>query len=85
MEFCFEFKGMGVLSSGYSVKMTLFLFEKGSTLKGKNLLPGGANSFLLELTPIRKGLNVQEDKQEDNKICLPYEKRQLNLHLYPFY
>ena len=22
--------------------------KKGSTLKGKNLLPGGANSFLLE-------------------------------------
>ena len=29
--------------------------EKGSTLKGKNLLPQGANSFLLEKTSFRKG------------------------------
>ena len=28
--------------------------EKGCTLKGKNLLPWGANSFLLEWTPIQK-------------------------------
>ena len=30
-------------------------YEKGSTLKGKNLLPLGANSFLLEQTPFQKG------------------------------
>ena len=30
-------------------------FEKGSSLKGKNLLPMGANSFLFEKTPIQKG------------------------------
>ena len=29
--------------------------EKGSTLKGKNFLPWGANSFLLEWTPVRMG------------------------------
>ena len=29
--------------------------EKGSTLKGKNLFPRGANSFLLEQTPFQKG------------------------------
>ena len=28
--------------------------EKGCTLKGKNLLPRGANSFLLEYTPLQK-------------------------------
>ena len=28
--------------------------EKGSTLKGNNLLPRGANSFLLELTFFRR-------------------------------
>ena len=30
------------------VKIILLSSEKGSTLKGKNLLPLGANSFLLE-------------------------------------
>ena len=33
---------------GNSVKMVLPPSEKGSILKGKNLLPEGANSFLLE-------------------------------------
>ena len=28
--------------------------EKGCTLKGKNLLPRGENSFLLEYTPFQK-------------------------------
>ena len=32
--------------------------EKGSTLKEKNLLPWGANSFLLEQTPFQKGGNT---------------------------
>ena len=31
-----------------SVKLILLPFEKGSALKGKNLLPLGANSFALE-------------------------------------
>ena len=31
-----------------TVKLFCFPSEKGSTLKGKNLLPLGANSFLLE-------------------------------------
>ena len=31
--------------------------EKGSTLKGKNLFPKGANSFLLEMTTFQKGGN----------------------------
>ena len=34
-----------------SVKIVLLPSEKRSTLKGKNLLPLGANSFLLGLTP----------------------------------
>ena len=29
--------------------------EKRSTLKGKNLLPGGVNSFFLGKTPFQKG------------------------------
>ena len=31
----------------------LFSFQKGVALKGKNLLPVGANSFLLEQTPFQ--------------------------------
>ena len=31
---------------------------KGSTLKGKHLLPMGANSFLLGQTPFEKGANL---------------------------
>ena len=33
-------------------------FEKGPTLKGKNLLPRGANSSLLEKTSVQKGIDV---------------------------
>ena len=42
-------KGLDILS-GDAVLSTLFLLpsEKGPTLKGKNLLPVGADSFLLE-------------------------------------
>ena len=32
----------------FPASLDTFTFEKGSTLKGKNLLPQGANSFLLE-------------------------------------
>ena len=46
-----------------SIKIVLLPSIKGSTLKGKNLLPRGANSFLLEETPFQKGLGVQESKQ----------------------
>ena len=42
--------------------------EKGSSLKGKNLLPMGANSFLLKLTPFQKGCNVLESKQEVTEV-----------------
>ena len=50
-----------------TVKIVCLPSEKGSILKGKNLLPQGANSFLLELTPFQKGLGVQETKQELTK------------------
>ena len=36
-----------------------------STQKGKDLLPLGANSFLLEKTPFEKGLDVQKRGQEN--------------------
>ena len=38
------------------VKFVYLPSENGSTLKGKNLLPRGANSFLLEYTLFLKGL-----------------------------
>ena len=41
--------------------------EKASTLKGKNLLLVGANSFLLELTSFQKGV----DAEVDTVGCLP--------------
>ena len=57
-------RGMDTLS-GVATLSKLFCLpsEKGSTLKGKNLLPLGANSFLLEYTPFQKGLSVQVSKQ----------------------
>ena len=53
----------------------LFYFpsEKGSSLKGKNLLPLGANSFLLEQIPFEKG--VQERKQEVTKTLSLVKKK----------
>ena len=56
-------------TGGNSVKTFCLPSEKGSTQKGKNLLPLGANSFLLELTPIRNGVDVQESKQEVTEIA----------------
>ena len=37
-----------IFMGGNSVKIVCCRFEKESTLKGKNLLPVGANSFLLD-------------------------------------
>ena len=48
--------------------LILALSEKGSTLKEKNLLPRGTNSFFLELIPFQKGLDVQESKQEVKQV-----------------
>ena len=42
--------------------------KTGSTLTGKNLLPVGANSYLLEKTPFQKGIGVQERKQQVTKV-----------------
>ena len=47
-----KLRGMDTFMGGSSVKIDFSPFQKGSTLKGKNLLPFpfgvGANSFLLE-------------------------------------
>ena len=52
-------------------KLSCHLSEKGPTLKGKNLLPVGANSFLFEKTPFRKGTGV-EDRKRSHKSCVLY-------------
>ena len=44
---------------------------KGSILKGKNLLPRGANSFLLEY-PSQIGTGMQESKK-GVKIIVPHK------------
>ena len=48
--------------------------KKGSTLKGKTLLPFGANSFLLEQITFQKGLAVRESETESQKMHLPLYK-----------
>ena len=42
--------------------------EKGSTLKGKNLLPLGANSFCLELTSFQEGLVCRKGNRKSQKL-----------------
>ena len=62
-------KGNGyTLMKGNSVNSFCFPSEKRSTLKGRNLLPLGANFFLLEKTPFQKGIGVLESKQEVMKV-----------------
>ena len=60
------------------------LLEKGSTLKGENLLPLGANSLFLEWTPFQKGFAVWETIQEVTEVVslvknLPGVSSSLNL------
>ena len=43
------------LKGGNFVTAHFHSYSSGSTLKGKNLLPLGANSFLSELSPFQKG------------------------------
>ena len=45
------YKGNNVCDCWFAFLHTRSFLEKGSTLKRKNLLPGGANYFLLEQTP----------------------------------
>ena len=41
-----------------------------------NVLPAGANSLLLELSPFQKGSALQESKQEVTKITSLVKKQQ---------
>ena len=59
----------------YSDRVFSSLLERGFTLKGKNLLPGGANSFLLEKTLFRKDLLCRIVNRKPLTLVL------LNLHI----
>ena len=52
------------------IKIIFLPSEKGSTQKGKNLLPNGANSFLLEQTPFREGLAFSKVNRKSQKSLL---------------
>ena len=52
--------------------------EKKSTVKGKNLLPRGANSYLLE--HVLEGLDVQEKQTGDYKKKKKKKKKCLCLN-----
>ena len=56
-----------------------FTLLKKSILRGTNLLPVGANSFLLEKTPFQKGVGVQECKQKVTKVIPLCQKMAENL------
>ena len=61
-----NFKGNQYTFKGDNyLKIVLAPFWKGPTLKGKNLLPRGANSFQ---DLFSKELDVQESKQEVTKV-----------------
>ena len=61
-------RGIDILSGELILSKRFVRSEKGATLKEKNLLPLGANSFLLEQTPFQKELDVPELKQEVTKV-----------------
>ena len=60
---------MATYSGGNLVKIIFYLFWKRIDYrKIKNLLPQGANSFFIELTPFQMGMGMQYCKQEVTKI-----------------
>ena len=74
-KFYLTLKGNGyTFRDGNSVKILSPVSEKGSALKGKNLLPLGANSFLLDETLFQKGLGMQESKKEVTKVVFLVKK-----------
>ena len=50
--FCHCYKGDNFCDFQFASEVP---FGKGSALRGKNLLPPGANSFLIEQVPFQKG------------------------------
>ena len=70
-----KLRGIDTFSRERTLKNCFLLSsEKGSTLKGKNLLPGGAKSFPLEQTPFQKGTGILESEQEVTKVDSLVEK-----------
>ena len=63
-----DLRGIATVSRETTLVKIDFPSEKGSALTGKNLLPLGANSFLLE-TSFQKGVGVQGSKQKVPKVA----------------
>ena len=59
---------MGILSGKVTVKIDMSPSENGSTLEGKDLLPLGANSFLLEQTPFQKETSKHVTNRQSQKL-----------------
>ena len=76
--FIIYYKGDNFCDSLFALKA---FSKKGSTLKGKNLLPLGVISLLLEKTPFQKGLDVQESKHEVIKTVSLAEKMAIKIVL----
>ena len=57
-----------IFKGDQSDKWILLPSEKGPTLKGKNLLPIGANSFLLEEIPFRSELVCRNANRKSQKL-----------------
>ena len=75
---------MDTLTRGKSVKIVYFPSENWSPLKGKNLLPLGANSFLLEKTLLSEGLFWCEGKQTgSHRNCHPCINGRKMYQVYP--
>ena len=53
--------------------------KKGSTLKGKHLLPVGANAFLLVLIPFQKGVTPFQKGVQNNFERHLYESAPIHL------
>ena len=66
-----------------SIQIVCIHSEKGSTLKGKDLHPVGANSFLSEKTPLQKG-HVCRKANKKLQTSSPLLKWWVKYLVYPF-
>ena len=64
-------KGCNIRGSNSFKLFFASLFEKGAILKGKNKLPFGTHSFLLEQVPFQEAPVVHESNHEATKFFSP--------------
>ena len=78
-----HFKRIQTLSGEVSLlKLFCLPSGKGSTLKGTNLLPQGANSFLLEFISFQRETGMQQSKQEVTKKLCPFAEMAITHQVY---